>query len=50
MNEYEKPYKILFNAITDALGQEDIKRVRGILMLAQEKAEEAFIAFEEEGE
>lgn len=48
MNEYEKPYKILFNAITDALGQEDIKRIKGILILAQIEAEEEFISFEGE--
>ncbi len=48
MNEYEKPYKILFNAITDALRQEEIKRMKGILILAQIEAEESFINFEQE--
>ncbi len=50
MSEYEKPYKILFNAITDALRQEDIKRIKGILILAQLEAEEEFINFEEDRE
>lgn len=50
MSEYEKPYKILFNAITDALRQEDIKRIKGILILAQVEAEESFISFDENRE
>ena len=39
MGEYEKPYKILFNAITDALNEKDSKAARGILILAQIEAE-----------
>ena len=48
MNEYEKPYKILFNAITDALKEKELESVRGLLILAQIEAEEAFLRFEEE--
>ena len=48
MSEYEKPYKILFNAITDALKQKDFETAKGILILAQIKAEEAFITFGEQ--
>ena len=48
MSEYEKPYKILFNAITDALNEEDAKKARIILTMAQIEAEEAFISFNEE--
>lgn len=48
MSEYEKPYKILFNAITDALNEEDAKMARKILTIAQIEAEEAFIWFDED--
>lgn len=48
MNEYEKPYKILFNSITNALEQDDAKIIKEILILAQIEAEEAFISFSEE--
>ena len=48
MSEYEKPYKILFNAITDALKERDFETAKGILVLAQIEAEEAFLSFEEE--
>ena len=47
MNEYEKPYKILFNAVTDAIKTRDFETAKGILILAQVEAEEAFVAFEE---
>ncbi len=50
MNEYKKPYTIMFNAVTDAIR----KIVKGdnagaleILVEAQQKAEEEFISFEE---
>ena len=46
MSEYEKPYKILFNAITDALKQKDFETAKGLLILAQIQAEEAFINYE----
>ena len=48
MSEYEKPYKILFNAVTDAIKTRDFETAKGILILAQVEAEEAFINFEEE--
>ena len=47
MNEYEKPYKILFNAVTDAIKTKDFETAKGLLILAQVEAEEAFVAFEE---
>ena len=47
MNEYEKPYKILFNAVTDAIKTRDFETAKGILILAQVEAEEAFVNFEE---
>ena len=45
MNEFKKPYKILFNAITDALKEKDFETVKGILVLAQIEAEEAYVNF-----
>ena len=48
MSEYENPYKILFNAISDALKQKDFEVAKGILILAQIEAEEAFISFDEQ--
>lgn len=50
MNEYKKPYVVLFNAITDALVQIDcleIIKAKNILIKAQLEAEEEFIKFEE---
>ncbi|MBQ9937717.1 MAG: hypothetical protein IJO86_05275 [Oscillospiraceae bacterium] len=48
MTEYENPYKILFNSITDALNVEDFEIAKRILIYGQRAAEEAFINFEEE--
>lgn len=48
MSEYEKCYKILFNAITDALKEKDWETAKGVLILAQIEAEEAFIAFDKQ--
>ena len=47
MEQYEKPYKILFNAVTDAIRTRDLETAKGILILAQIEAEEAFVNFEE---
>ena len=46
MDEYKKPYLILFNGITDALEKIDLQdydRAKEILIQAQQEAEEAFI-------
>ncbi len=46
MEEYKKPYLILFNGVTDALkkiDQQDYGSAKGILIQAQQEAEEAFI-------
>ncbi len=51
MDEYKKPYLILFNAFTDAkksLMENDMLRAMEILDIAQMKAEEAFISFDEQ--
>ena len=45
MEQYEQPYKILFNAVTDALKTRDFETAKGILILAQIEAEEAFVSF-----
>lgn len=51
MNEYQKPYYLLFNAITDALCE--IRKMNfgdaiEILTKAQQASEEVFVSFEEE--
>ena len=46
MDEYKKPYLILFNRITDALEKmdwQDYENAKEILIQAQREAEEAFI-------
>lgn len=46
MDEYKKPYLMLFNRITDALekiDQQDYESAKEILIQAQQEAEEAFI-------
>ena len=46
MDEYKRPYLILFNGITDALekmDRQDYDSVKEILIHAQQEAEEAFI-------
>ncbi len=51
MNEYKKPYLILFNAITDAtrkINENDIFMAEQILIKAQVDAEEAFIEANDE--
>ena len=51
MNEYKKPYYILFNACTDALAaleEQDFGRAGWLLRRAQADAEEAFLAAGEE--
>lgn len=47
MNEYEKPYYILFNACTDslaALEEQNYGVARQLLRRAQVEAEESFLA------
>ena len=46
MQDISQEYIILFNAITDA--EKDLRRLREKLMLAQQLAEEAYIAHPEE--
>ena len=53
MNEYQKPYYIVFNAITDAvreLEKSNFGKAREILTQAQCDAEEAFVTFGENNE
>lgn len=50
-NEYEKPYYLLFNAVTDALAalaRQDYGQARALLVKAQQQAEEAYLDGEEE--
>ncbi len=51
MNEYQKPYYIVFNAVTDAvreLEKLNFGKAREILIKAQYDAEEAFVSFGED--
>jgi len=51
MDEYKKPYYILFNAITDAIkmfSEDRAAEAMEILYISQIKAEEAFVSFNEE--
>ncbi|MBQ2750931.1 MAG: hypothetical protein IJF34_14195 [Clostridia bacterium] len=50
MNEYKKPYMILFNSITDALNAKDFESAKQILIHGQIAAEDAFINYEESEE
>ena len=47
MDEWKEPYKILFRAITKALEEQDLERVREILISAQMEAEDTFLTFED---
>ncbi len=51
MQEYEESYQILWRGISEALkelGEQNFGNVQKILIAAQVKAEEAFIAWPEE--
>ena len=53
MSEYKKPYHILFKYITDAITEMERMNygmAKNILLMAQMRAEEAFISYEEENE
>ena len=46
-DEYEKPYRILFNGVTDALAaleDHNYGTVKNLLIQAQQQAEEAYIS------
>lgn len=45
---YKKMYLKLFNAITDALEETDINKMRNILMNAQLETEEIYISYGED--
>ena len=47
MDEWKELYKILFRAITKALEEQDLERVREILISAQMEAEDIFLTFED---
>ncbi len=49
MNQYKKPYLILFNAITDSLekmNESDFCEAKRLLIQAQIDAEEEYVSFE----
>lgn len=45
---YKKMYHLLFNAITDALNENDIYKMRNILMNAQLETEEIYMSYGED--
>ena len=47
MEMYQKMYYHLFNAITDALEENDIEKMKKILVKAQQETEEIYILWEE---
>ena len=53
MNNYKKPYLVLFNGITDAIRKIEnleIKEARQLLVEAQQNAEEIILSSEEDFE
>ena len=48
MTDYPKMYRILFNAITDALQRDNITDAAQILITAQQQTEEIYIATTED--
>jgi len=47
MPDYQKPYTLLFNAVTDALealARQNFGQAREILIRAQQEAEEAYLS------
>ena len=46
MPDFEKMYYHLFNAITDALSEQDVEQAKAILMQAQCDTEEMYIEAE----
>ena len=47
MDMYKKMYYHLFNAVTDALEENDIEKMKKILVNAQQKTEEIYISWGE---
>ncbi len=48
MNLYKKMYYHLFNAVTDALEENNIEEIKRTLIKAQQETEEMYISSEEE--
>lgn len=49
MDMYQKMYYHLFNAVTDAIEENNIDDVKKILIKAQQETEEIYISWEESG-
>ena len=47
MEMYQKMYYHLFNDVTDALEENDIEKMKKILVKAQQETEEIYISWEE---
>ena len=47
MEMYQKMYYHLFNAVTDALEENDIEKMKKTLVKAQQETEEIYISWEE---
>ena len=49
MDMYQKMYYHLFNAVTDALKENDIVDIKEMLIKAQQDTEEIYVSWEEKG-
>ena len=49
MDMYQKMYYHLFNAVTDALEENDIVGIKERLIKAQQDTEEIYVSWEEKG-
>ena len=47
MEMYQKMYYHLFNAVTDAMEETDIEKIKRILIKAQQETEEIYISWDE---
>ena len=49
MEMYKKMYYHLFNAVTDAIEENNIDDIKKLLIKAQQETEEIYISWEEKG-
>ena len=49
MDMYKKMYYHLFNAVTDAIEENNIDDIKKLLIKAQQETEEIYISWEEKG-
>ena len=49
MDMYKKMYFHLFNSVTDALEENNIEKIKRLLIKAQQETEEIYVSWEEKG-